>query len=437
MSPPSAPPAKPRAPLRTLLRVQWLALRRDRTALLLTFVLPVVVFSMFAIVFSGQGGGATSRVRLAVVDADASVASRRLVDALAQDAGLRVQREANGVLLDRAHATALVREGKVPVALILPPGFGKALGTFAPTAPAAQLLTDEADPVAPQVVSGLLQKAAMTAMPDLLAERGLAMFEQWGGALTAQQRAALDIWLPRLRQQGEGGGGGGTSASASAAGMIPVQVSPLHRGDPDRTPAIAFYAAGTGVMFLLFAMAGAAGTLLEERESGTLERLLTCRLRLRDLLLGKWAFAAVMGAAQVTVMFVWGWLVFGLDLWTPQHLAGFAVMTLCTAAAAAAFGMLLAAISRSRAQLAGMSTIVILVMSALGGSMFPRFLMSETMQRFGLITFNAWALDGYQKVFWYDRPVTALWPQVGVLLALTAVLLLGAGLALRRLVARI
>ena len=44
-------------------------------------------------------------------------------------------------------------------------------------------------------------------------------------------------------------------------------------------------------------------------------------------------------------------------------------------------------------------------MSALGGSMFPRFLMSETMQQFGLVTFNAWALDGYLKVFWRNAPL--------------------------------
>ena len=63
---------------------------------------------------------------------------------------------------------------------------------------------------------------------------------------------------------------------------------------------------------------------------------------------------------------------------------------------------MLATLSRTRAQLSGLSTIVILTMSALGGSMFPRFLMSETMQKFGLVTFNAWALDGYLKVFWRD-----------------------------------
>ena len=71
----------------------------------------------------------------------------------------------------------------------------------------------------------------------------------------------------------------------------------------------------------------------------------------------------------------------------------------------------------------GISTIVILTMSAIGGSMFPRFLMSDTMQRFGLVTFNSWALDGYLKVFWREAPVVALWPQVLVLATLTVIFL--------------
>jgi ABC-2 type transport system permease protein len=58
--------------------------------------------------------------------------------------------------------------------------------------------------------------------------------------------------------------------------------------------------------------------------------------------------------------------------------------------------------------------------------MFPRFLMSESMQRFGLVTFNAWALDGYLKVFWREAPVTALWPQVLVLSVLAAAFLAAA-----------
>jgi ABC-2 type transport system permease protein len=133
---------------------------------------------------------------------------------------------------------------------------------------------------------------------------------------------------------------------------------------------------------------------------------------------------------QLTVMFLWGAAVFGLPLFA--HLPGFAVMTAVTASAAAALGMVLATVARSRAQLSGFSTILILTMSALGGSMFPRFLMSETMQKFGLLTFNGWALDGYLKVFWRDAALWQLWPQVLVLTTLTVVFMSLARVLARR-----
>ncbi len=184
-------------------------------------------------------------------------------------------------------------------------------------------------------------------------------------------------------------------------------------------------------MFLLFSMVGAAGgVLLEEVESGTLERLLCTRLGMSGILFGKWVFLVAVGFAQLTVMFLWGNLAFGLPLFS--HLPGFAVMTLATAAAAAALALILATLARSRAQLSGFSTILILTMSALGGSMFPRFLMSETMQRVGLVTFNAWALDGYLKVFWRDAPIWQLWPQLAVLSGLAILFLTGARVMARR-----
>ncbi|MGH8639738.1 MAG: ABC transporter permease, partial [Burkholderiales bacterium] len=193
---------------------------------------------------------------------------------------------------------------------------------------------------------------------------------------------------------------------------------------------ISFYAAGIGVMFLLFsAVGGAGGALLDEAESGTLERLLSTNIGMTGLLAGKWLFLTLVGMAQLTVMFLWGWLVFGLPLFS--HVPGFLVMTIVTAGAAAALGLVLATLARTRAQLSGFSTILILTMSALGGSMFPRFLMTETMQRIGLVTFNAWALDGYLKVFWRSAALWELWPQVLVLVALA-----GTFLAIARLLAR-
>ncbi len=79
-------------------------------------------------------------------------------------------------------------------------------------------------------------------------------------------------------------------------------------------------------------------------------------------------------------------------------------MTAVTAGAASSFALTLAALCRSRAQLNAVAVILILSMSALGGSMVPRYVMSETMQQFGKVTFNAWALDGYIKVFWRTSP---------------------------------
>ena len=33
----------------------------------------------------------------------------------------------------------------------------------------------------------------------------------------------------------------------------------------------------------------------------------------------------------------------------------------------------------------------------------------------------AWAIDGYQKVFWYETGLASLWPQVSVLALVTVV----------------
>jgi ABC-2 type transport system permease protein len=201
-------------------------------------------------------------------------------------------------------------------------------------------------------------------------------------------------------------------------------------GENKKSPMISFYAAAIGVMFLMFTASGSAGALLDEAESGTLERVLSTRVTMTKLLAGKLVFNTGLAFVQLVAMFLWGWAVFKLDFFS--HLPGFAVMGLCTAFAVAAFGMLLASLCHTRAQLGALSTLVILIMSSVGGSMFPRFLMPESMQKAGLLTINAWAIDGFEKVFWRDLPVTALWPQVAVLLGIGVVLFVVARRVARR-----
>jgi ABC-2 type transport system permease protein len=417
----------------TLLHVSWLNMKRDRVAQALTFLLPIVFFSIFASVFGGRGGGdPTPRVQILIVDEDHSELSRRIAEAMAREQALRVRPAPPGApALDRAEAERLVRNGDVPVAVIIPRGLGAAFQEqgFAATGPAVELLSDPSDPIAPQMVQGLLQKVTMTAAPDLMMQGGMKQFERHAGALTPEQRKAIELWLPMLRSQS--GAGSGTTSSSGGGMGVAVRVVDIMRTDDRPGSLISFYAAGIGVMFLLFSMVGGAGgVLLEEVESGTLERLLATNIGMAGILAGKWLFLTLMGMAQLTVMFLWGALAFGLPLFS--HLSGFFVMTAATACAAAALGLVLASLARSRAQLSGFSTILILTMSALGGSMFPRFLMTEGMQRIGLVTFNAWALDGYLKVFWRHAPVWALWPQVLVLAVLAAAFMLLARLLARR-----
>ncbi len=406
----------------TLVRVSWTNLKRDRVAQALTFLLPILFFSIFASVFGNQGRDSTSRIRVAVVDEDGSELSRRIVQGLQQEKSLRVRTttdaDGKGAALGREAAQSLVRNGDLPVAIILPKGLGETAAAFgaAPNAVRVKLLADVSDPVAPQMVNGLLQKVSMTAAPDLMMQGGMKQFERYAGTLTPQQRSAVDAWLPQMKPSAAGGSGGGADR-AFGIGVDTVDV--MRQGKSESL--VSFYAAGVGVMFLLFSVSGASGSLLDEMDTGTLDRVLSTRLGMGGLLAAKWIFISLLGALQLTVMFIWARVAFGLDL--EHHLPGFFVMSAFTAAAAAGFGLMLATLARTRAQLSGMSTIIILTMSALGGSMFPRFLMSETMQRFGLVTFNAWALDGYLKVFWRDAPIVALWPQVLVLTALTAVFL--------------
>jgi len=407
-----------------IVHTAFTSLRRDRGALALSFVLPIAFFSIFAVIFGGSRD-TTRRIPVIVVDEDHSPASQRLLRGLRQEGALAVRTRSEPVGgsaqpdYTRASAETAVKGGRVPVAIIIPAGFGAdpiAFGSADPGRTSIQLLEDPSDIVAPRMVAGLVQKVAMTSMPAVLAEQGSKYFDRWVGGLTQQQRARMDEGLRELRQLEDRGE---STAGSADAGIVAVTERAVvgHSRNGDM---ISFYAAGIGVMFLLFTASGAAGALLEEAESGTIDRVLSSRVSMTSLLLGKLLFNSVLAFTQLWLMFLWGWAVFRLDFWA--HVPGFMIMGIFTAVAVAAFGMLLAALCRTRAQLGALSTLVILVMSSVGGSMFPRFLMPDAMQKAGLCTINAWAIDGFTKVFWRDEPLAHLWPQVAVLAATAVVL---------------
>jgi ABC-2 type transport system permease protein len=417
------------------------ALRRDRVAFVLSFVLPVAFFTIFAFVFGQMRTTGTPRVSLLVVDEDQSSASRALVAGLLRepslDAAIRpASTKENPTPADYSAATAeaAVRNGIAPVALIIPAGFAAHPVAFGPDAKGTtfRILNDPSDPVAAQVVSGMLQKTIMMALPATMASAGSQYFDREIGGLTPQQRKQMDEGLASLRRLQERQSANPAQAAGTSVlsgSLVSIDIHDVV-GQKKRSPMISYYAAGVGVMFLLFTASGAAGSLLDESDSGALDRVLSARVTMTTLLAGKLIYSSLLACLQLTVMFLWASAAFHLDLFT--HIPGFLVMTVATSVAVAAFGMLLASIAKTRAQLGAISTLLILTMSAIGGSMFPRYLMPDAMRRAGLFTFNSWAIDGYTKVFWRDLPVSQLGPQVAVLVASGVVLFFFARLFARR-----
>jgi ABC-2 type transport system permease protein len=368
-----------------LLRVSRINLRRDRIVQLMVFVVPVAFFSIFAAIF-GQRGRPTEvpSVSMVVVDEDGSPESRSLIQSLRADSHLHVL----GYAVNREAAVAGIRLGKVPAAVVLPRGWGASFRRLDRPHQPLELYVDPSDLIAGR------------ALPGWLAQHGARLMvrsfpKSWG--VEDGDSSAFSNPVPLIAHE--------VAAARTIAGA----------------DMISYYAAGIAVMFLLFSCSGAGGSLLDEQDSGTLERVLSTRVGMGRLLLAKWLHIGMLGVLQVTVMFLWGRFMFGLDLF--HHLPGFALVTVFTAAAASGFGLVLATLSRTRQQLMGIANIVILSMSALGGSMFPRELMPPAMRQLGMLTFNAWALEGYLDVFWREAPLAKLVPPLAVLAGLTLLFL--------------
>jgi ABC-2 type transport system permease protein len=385
----------------TVVQTSWRRLKNNRSELLLTFVVPIIFFSIFAVIFGSRGssGSGTPKIKVAIADTSETSVSKRATELLRDQQSLRVAdrrgsqfpfgKEASSddpaATVTPSAAEDLVRRGMVSAAIVFEPNPQANL-------PSVRVLTDSYDQVASQVVTALVQRAVMTAASE-----------------------STPLALPTDASHVRPASFDGTVLqSAPPTPPKPPEITVVDvLGGKKTNPVISMYAAGIAVMFVLFSATTASGSLLEERENSTLDRLLCSRLTMDQLLLGKWAYLTCIGTIQITLMFLWGSIVFGIELL--RHWEGFAAMTLVTAGAAASFALFLASLCKTRTQLGWISTIVILTMSALGGSMVPRYLMSENIQRVGLVTFNAWALEGYNKVFWRDLGLRDLDWELGVL----------------------
>ena len=431
----------------SLINAKLKILIRDRIALALVFIMPMIFFAIFAGIFGGGGGGGSApRVVALFVDQDNTETSRALGNSLKKaGSGMKVSlsytinEESHPWTLERARES--VRDGDADAAIIVPSGF-KIDFTGQADNPIL-VLVDPSNPIAGTMIPGLLQQAAMQGDSYAFLSSGIAEFEKYGGGLTPQQKNAMKMLKTVMSSNESDKDTGEDTGEEQAGGMspVPVKVEDIQQEQTGESRSIvAYYAAGIGVMFLLFSVAGAAGSLLEDQEAGILERMVGSPLGMTRLLLANWIWIGIMGVVAMAVLYAFATFVFGLGPWNVARLVSCLVVTVFTAAAASSLGLLLATACRTRGQLAGISTILILVMSALGGSMMPRFIMPEAVQEISWwVTFNAWSVEGYLEVFWYSTSKTTLGEMLvsmggplGVMAGMTIVFLVASRLLGRR-----
>lgn len=340
-------------------------------AIVAVLVLPgIVMYTVFTLIFAGPAG---RPFRVAVVDQDQTVASRKLIKMLEANNVVVVRREEENSaapLLTAESARELIRKrGVFRVAVVIPKGYATAPDMLSSALhKGVDMYYDETQPMEAKIVTGILQMAA-----------GRALFERFGAKLNLVQPSGDD--------------NGNETESAKSEGML-IKVN--RKGVSIRRMTIAskhMFLAGIVPMFILFGGIGAARGLLDALRDGEIRRLLVAPIQPHHILLGQMLSALVLAMIQCYAMYVYAWLVFGVAIWAIT--GGLLVLTLATCLAATAFGMFLAAFCRTGEQLDAFGTMIILAMSAVGGSMVPRFVMPQYMQSLGLFTINGWSYDGF------------------------------------------
>lgn len=385
LPPPAMPPATPPSHHRpgqgngfgALAAVFWKDLimtRRDRGALFISLVVPVLMITVIA--ESLHRNKDEIKMRVPVVDEDQGPVSRTFIKLLSEHADV--------VETTRAEAEAMVRDqNKAAAAIVFPEHLSK--GYLQGQTSRIRLLTDparSADLEQVKVMLLLMDKRA-AALADPLAEERLSLEET---SLTSNRYAvtAFEQTVP-----------------------------------------------GYSLMFTLLAVIfGTAMGLHDERAWGTLPRLLVSPGGFTWKVLGKLGVRFLTGVAQLLVLLVFGHFAFGLSL-GPSPLA-LILMSAAILFPIVGLGMLSAGLASTREQTLPIGLFFVLAFSCLGGLWWPPWVTPLWMQKISSVIFTTWALHGLSDLMLRDRGLLAL-PQTTSVLIANGVALTALGLVLFRL----
>ena len=334
---------------------------RDRSAIMLAVVVPLGL----AFILSLTLGPVTEQgfsTEVAVHDADGGAVAAGFGEMLAdvEAAGFVSVTDVGTA----AEARALVDDHSVSTAYLLPVGFSEAIAANEPA-----LIVVVADPDQP--IGSQVGKA----VADGFASEVNAVRLSVGTAL------ALGADDPEgLAEAAQGAGSPISLADAQTEG----------RGFDFST----FYATGIAVFFMFFTVQFGVLSIIDERENGTMPRLLAAPISKQSILVGKLLASFVVGVASTVVLWLSTTLLMGAE-WGSSLI----VVIFIAAGVTAAMGLTaaIATFAKTGEQAGAITAFVVVVFGVLGGTFFPVSRVSGAFSAISRMTPHFWLMDGFQR----------------------------------------
>lgn len=364
---------------------------KDKKGVLLTFLLPILLITLFAFAFGGIGktNAKIASIKLIISTEHKTKEITNFINDLAIVSQLQL------VEKPLEEGLNLVKKGSYVAQLVV--GLDTVLTNGKPIL-TYQLYVDASKSIQIGFLEGILQQQLM--------ERKVAdFFEEKFAGMPVNMKNKIEKEVNDTFQ-------------SSGLELISVTKNSTDKDHLGLVQAVV----GTAIMMLLFSIAAIGGGLLDEKENGTFKRLITAPIKPIHLLLGKLLMSVCVSVFQLFIMFLFAWIAFDLHIFksVPSLLA----MIFCTAFAVSSFGVFLVSIVKTRQQLSGISTLIIMTMSALGGSMIPLFIMPEFMQKIAVLSLNYWGIQGFYDIFWRNLAFVDILPRMLVLVGIGGVMLL-------------
>jgi ABC-2 type transport system permease protein len=171
------------------------------------------------------------------------------------------------------------------------------------------------------------------------------------------------------------------------------------------------------VMFVFFAAALGAGTIIRERQNQTLERLIASSVPKDAIVLGTFAGIMAKGLVQIIIFWLVGIFIFRVDL-GPNPL-GVVILSLFVVTMSSAFAVMLGTLARTQRSASSLGVFASLVLAPLGGCWWPLFVTPRWLQFMAKITPHAWATTGFNKMMLFGAGFGAVAPEMLALAGFT------------------